>query len=211
MVAAQKMFWNRNVDTSFVPDSSIWPTQRILSVAPSMTGRVKRWRAYVWIMTSVRWADLSENNICVHEIIYNGPNLEFMHEITYAFHVAKKVLISHKVFTQGFQKPSISVQHYPGDIRKVWQPLSTQYTVRGDLCVCYSRLRRTHSSITFLCKFKVWKEQEKKKTEKTKRWWTEADSKSLRSQVKQLDVGLKRCALLCGWPIMSAVIQPNLM
>lgn len=111
----------------------------------------------------------------------------------------------------GLSKPSISVQHYPGDIRKVWQPLSTQYTVRGDLCVCYSRLRRTHSSITFLCKFKVWKEQEKKKTEKTKRWWTEADSKSLRSQVKQLDVGLKRCALLCGWPIMSAVIQPNLM
>lgn len=64
-----------------------------------MTGRVKGWRAYVWIMTSVRWADQSERHICVHEIMYNETNLylEFMYEMhaKKCFHFSQ---FSHRAF-----------------------------------------------------------------------------------------------------------------
>lgn len=102
------------------------------------------------------------------------------------------------MFTQCFQKPSpISVQHYPGDISQVWLPLSTRYTVRRDLCVCYSPHSRTHNSSAFLFKFKVWKEQQRKKNEKTKRWWKK--SRQLVSVVTSETIrrGAKKDVLLC--------------
>lgn len=145
-----------------------------------MTRRVKRWRAYVWIMSSVHWAVqnmLWSWNHLLKKIKIKHTQNSSVNEPLHFCKMKNLSKYSHRLF----KNTSISVQHYPGDISQVWQPLSTQYTVRRDVCVYYSHHSGTFNSTTFLCTFKVWKEQGKKK--KTRR---------------QKGDGQKETASLCG-------------